>query len=60
MVRATCHICGWNVRFPGKHDLELFVSDYHAEDRGVEHAFEGVIARYKETKTHAIYNPRRK
>jgi len=60
MIQAVCYTCGWNVRFPGKSDGELFVSDYHAEDRGTGHAFHGIITPYTERKEHAIYNPRKK
>ena len=58
MIRAVCYTCGWNARFPGKSDAALFVSDFHAEDRGVGHPFEGTITEYNETREYAIYRPR--
>ena len=46
MVHAVCDGCGWSHRFQGKEDVELFVSDFHAEDKGTGHPFSGKIAKY--------------
>jgi hypothetical protein len=47
MVHAVCNACGWSLRFQGKHDAELFASDYHAEDRP-DHQFDGTVRLFTE------------
>lgn len=58
MVHCVCHTCGWSIRFQGKDDVNLFVSDYHAEDRGTGHAFDGSVAHYMAEAEDVVQKPR--
>jgi hypothetical protein len=56
VIRVTCHICGWNVRFPSETKVESFIHTLHKKQQGEGHEFNGVISHYFERKEFIVFN----